>query len=495
MNDITRIKLIRKMSRRPACSGFIVLATIVTAFSCLSGFTQVRTDVPYVQYAEQTELNRPTSSNTNMLTDKNHNCANDVDMPNDVVDIDNANKKHDDENNIQQSVAETDGLIVETENATSDVTHSRYKKENLDYRALKASYNLLAATAQLEMGNTVEEVLMNSGDAFEFSSIGFVSWCSSQIGYENIVPIVDSVQELQKFYQDNGLYYRTGCCYPRVGDLVLFDLDGDSIPDHVEIITIRTDSYFLTIGALPQSNNSSLVVDESEYTTHTNEVFGFCRPNYPMTQLQKFNDSTFKFNAVDTIVAATNQYHADVLANNGIEVIARYINPESRVPLSVEEAQLYFNANVRVMMIYEVNADDPYKGYDKGVEIGRKALEYARNLGAPQGTPIFYCCDCVSDFENVDQVSAFLCGIEDVMQGEYGIGLYGGFHIVEAMHNVGLIDAYWQCWGFSAHYLSDNFDMIQYSNSYRHFKEIPYVFDANYVKNPEKVSYILPSNR
>jgi hypothetical protein len=76
------------------------------------------------------------------------------------------------------------------------------------------------------------------------------------------------------------------------------------------------------------------------------------------------------------------------------------------------------------------------------------------------------------------------------MQGKYGVGLYGGFYTCEAMHNLGLLDAYWQCWGYSDKYLSNNLDMIQYTGGIKFFDEIPYHFDANYVKYPEKVSFI-----
>ena len=63
-------------------------------------------------------------------------------------------------------------------------------------------------------------------------------------------------------------------------------------------------------------------------------------------------------------------------------------------------------------MIYQVNKDDPYKGYEKGKEIGKKALIYARNLQAPKGMPIFFCCDCAHRFESFDKVAQFLIGVK-----------------------------------------------------------------------------------
>jgi hypothetical protein len=121
-------------------------------------------------------------------------------------------------------------------------------------------------------------------------------------------------------------------------------------------------------------------------------------------------------------------------------------------------------------------------------------LEYARNLGAPKGTPIFFCCDCNNRPEFYSDLAEFLLGVKEAMQGEYGVGLYGGYYTCEAMYNMGLIDAYWQCWGFSDRYISENYDILQWSSGYYYFDEIPYKFDANHVKNVEKVSYIMPKS-
>ena len=77
------------------------------------------------------------------------------------------------------------------------------------------------------------------------------------------------------------------------------------------------------------------------------------------------------------------------------------------------------------------------------------------------------------------------------MNGEYTVGLYGGFYTTEALYNSGVLDAYWQCWGFSDRYLSNNYDAIQYTTGRYFFDEIPYQFDANHVKNLEKISFIL----
>ncbi len=371
-------------------------------------------------------------------------------------------------------------------------------KPEIDYTSFNASYNKLVATAQLEQGcdssfyyQWVKNEFGCNIDNIEWS-LAFLSWCSSQIGWEDIVPIYSDCVELELYFQSIDSYYRgsTGC-WPRVGDIVLFDRDGDKIPEHAEIISYFSDGLIKTIGGCNQVDNSFIVSESKSFVGDTT-IYGICRPLYNENRVEDYYNVGLPFNAVDTVVRLTEQSYADCLAENGIEVIARYINPEGRNPLTVEEAEMYFKAGIRVMMIYQINKDDPYKGYDVGVEFGERALEYARNLGAPKGTPIFFCCDCNNRPEYFYKLADFLLGVKDVMQGEYSVGLYGGYYTCEAMYNMDLIDAYWQCWGFSDRYLSDNYDIIQWSNGQYYFDEIPYKFDANYVKNPEKVSYILP---
>lgn len=346
----------------------------------------------------------------------------------------------------------------------------------IDYNSFNASYNKLAATAQLKLGL----------ECADENSAAFISRCAIESDLQNIVPNFHNYDEIEKHYRDLNQYYSSSRgCWPLAGDILLLDLNLDDICDHAEIISYRHDKTIITVGLI------NGIVATNKWEMGCEYIYGTCKPDYNMTRLEFFGDRNFPFNAVDTVVATTNPEYVSVMAENGIELIARYINPEGRIPLTKEEAQLYFNEGIRVMMIYEVGAGDPYAGYDLGYSIGLKALEYARNLNATKGTPIFFCCDCTPRPMEFSKVAEFLRGVHDAMQGEYGVGLYGGYYVTEAMYNIGIIDAYWQCWGFSDRYVSDNYDIIQWSNSTPWFEEIPYLFDANHVKNAEKVSYIL----
>ena len=362
--------------------------------------------------------------------------------------------------------------------------------QKVDLATFKPSYNILVTYALSEIDSNYNK-FSNSLDSW---SLDFLNWCILKAGLGNSIPITESIEELSEYYKDsNSFYSNTTACYPLIGDIILIDFDFDNIAESVNIVSQVDNGKISTVGgAIWSEIEKEYIVQELEYLFTDNRIVGVCRPNYGLNEkMENFSDFDLPFNGVDTIIYLKEDNYAYNLADKGIKVIARYINPEGRYPLDLSEVQRFSNAGVRVMMIYQVNKDDPYKGYEKGKEIGQKALIYARNLQAPKGMPIFFCCDCANRFESFDKVAQFLIGVKEVMQEEYSVGLYGGYYVNEAMYNLGLIDAYWQCWGFSDGYLSKNADMVQYTTGRRFFDDIPYYYDANYVKNIEKISFIL----
>lgn len=379
--------------------------------------------------------------------------------------------------------------FVKVLDSTCKVKKEKKLFETINLQEFKPSYNMIVTQALSKIGETKERF-----DAVnENWSIDFISWCSAISDFTDIIPNVLSIEELKLFYESQNLFYNNAMsCYPLIGDLILLDDNNDDEADRVNIVSDYENGILYTVGGyIWCDSRNDYIVQEIMYSVEDRRIVGVCRPDYGLKKVENFSDLNFPFNAVDTVVYLKDESFAQSLAENGIKLIARYINPEGRYPLDIEEAQRYSNAGVHIMMIYQVNTDDPYKGYKKGIELGTKALEYARNLKATKGTPIFFCCDCNNRPESFNKVAEFLIGVREALNGEYGVGLYGGYYVNEAMYNLGLLDAYWQCWGFSDGYISDNFDIIQYTTGARYFEDIPYVFDANYVKKLEKVSYIM----
>ena len=386
-------------------------------------------------------------------------------------------------------------------------TYEVEPRTDIDFTTFDASYNKLVYNAQAQVNTNSEEFAkwFNSLMGYELTnksnwSALFVSWCAYKADMisDNTVPLTDNVEDFVAFYKSQNQFYKgIRSCLPRIGDIVVFDDNRDDKPDRVAILVkVHSDDSQLEIigGDMWRRLVNEYVVEHAMYDYADPTIYGICRPKNNIRHINAYSEvlTSFPMNALDTVVPIYKEEHVKIMAESGIEVMARYINPEGRTPLSKREVQMFSNYGIRSMMIYQIGKGDPYDGYDKGYLFGTRALEYARNLDATKGTPIFFCVDTPDQQEDTDKLCAFLQGARDAMQGEYGVGIYGGFYTIQAMANTGLVDAVWQTWGFSGGYISPEYDMFQWSSSTEFWEEIPIVFDANHVKDPEKVSFILP---
>lgn len=403
------------------------------------------------------------------------------------------------QNNIRNSELEIEEKEIQKNKSSTINTPiiQNLRTESVDFATFKPSHNLLVSNALKQEHKISLDFLLDKNNDW---SLDFLVWLINQTNAINPEYVkVDIFRNYEEFYEYVAMHpnYYPGnqSCFPEVGDFVLYDNDLDGDLDEISIISYYSDDKITDIaGNRWCEEHTRYEVLSKSQSLQTKNILGIFKPNYNFTRLSDFHDIEkigLPFNGVDTVVPILEEKYVQILADNGIEVIARYINPEGRTPLSIEEIRLFSKYGIRTMMIYQVNTSDPYKGYDKGYEFGTKALEYAEKLKAPKGMPIFFCCDCNNNFAGFAKVGEFINGVKDAMNGEYTVGLYGGFYTTEALYNSGVLDAYWQCWGFSDRYLSSNYDAIQYTTGRYFFDEIPYQFDANHVKNLEKISFIL----
>ena len=390
------------------------------------------------------------------------------------------------------------------------VTLGKYKKFNIpertvDWTTMNPSENKMVTNVQLQTGANNQDFLrwyngLSSTIANKQSdwSTIVVSWAAQQAGIsKDNIPIVDTTQKMIDFFKAKGKFYQGKYnCYPLVGDIIVFDDNSDGTPDRIGLVQYcNWDAGNLVVvgGNMLNSTTGKYVVGTESIKTGDKRIYGYCKPD---STIRKVNydtyENVFRRDGLDTVMAVTDEAYVKTIADDGIKVMARYINPDGRTPLTKEEAQLFSNYGVRLMMIYQIGVDDPYKGYDKGYEFGTKALKYATDIGAPKGIPIFFCCDGLDQPTERYQLARFIKGVRDAMGGQYGVGMYGPYKTVQALHNAGLIDAVWQCFGYSDYYVSDDCDVFQWTLSTYFYNNIPLPFDANDIKDVEKVSFILP---
>ena len=374
----------------------------------------------------------------------------------------------------------------------------------VDWTTMNASHHKLVCNIQSQTGATGADFLKwynsqpgkSTSSYSDWSTIA-ISWAARKAGIpETSVPTVDTPKKLVDFYKAKGTFYTKGNCWPEVGDIVIFDDNKDGNPDRAgTVVFCNFNAGTLTVvgGKMLNEATNEYIVDTHYTKTSNTAIYGYCELEDMGKKVEYSQFSkVFKRNGVDCLLPMTKDAYLKVLKADGIEVVARYINPNGRIPLTREEAQMLSNYGIRVMMIFEIQADEPYKGYDRGYELGTRALQYATEIGTPKGMPIFFCCDCADQELQRYKIAQFIQGVRDAMGNNYGVGMYGPYKTVQALHNAGLIDAVWQCYGSSSNYVSEDYDVFQWTGGTYFYDEIPENFDADDVKNVEKVSFIFP---
>lgn len=374
----------------------------------------------------------------------------------------------------------------------------------VDWTTMNASHHKLVCNIQSQTGATGADFLKwynsqpgkSTSSYSDWSTIA-ISWAARKAGIpETSVPTVDTPKKLVDFYKAKGTFYTKGNCWPEVGDIVIFDDNKDGNPDRagtVVFCNFNAGTLVVVGGKMLNEATNEYIIDTHYTKTSNTAIYGYCELEDMGKKVEYSQFSkVFKRNGVDCLLPMTKDAYLKVLKADGIEVVARYINPNGRIPLTREEAQMLSNYGIRVMMIFEIQADEPYKGYDRGYELGTRALQYATEIGAPKGMPIFFCCDCADQELQRYKIAQFIQGIRDAMGNNYGVGMYGPYKTVQALHNAGLIDAVWQCYGASSNYVSEDYDVFQWTGGTYFYDEIPENFDADDVKNVEKVSFIFP---
>lgn len=119
------------------------------------------------------------------------------------------------------------------------------------------------------------------------------------------------------------------------------------------------------------------------------------------------------------------------MAAAGITVVARYLFGSGK-GLEPDELKKLHDAGIGVLLNYEADRGNHLKGAPQGTVDGQNARTYARSLGAPKGTPIYYSCDeqVVTDAQ-MKQAIAYLHAADS---DEYPSRPYGQASVVDAWY-------------------------------------------------------------
>lgn len=145
---------------------------------------------------------------------------------------------------------------------------------------------------------------------------------------------------------------------------------------------------------------------------------------------------------------------ATALKAAGYEFVGRYLVPTDkyRKALTRSEAQMLSAAGLKILSVYETTASRAGEGANAGAKDGKIAYELAKDIGMPQGSAIYFAVDFDAREDDYGAVFAYLRAAKEQLNGEYRLGVYGGYFLCRDLMAVNLCDAYWQTYAWSTYH-------------------------------------------
>lgn len=155
---------------------------------------------------------------------------------------------------------------------------------------------------------------------------------------------------------------------------------------------------------------------------------------------------------------------ANALYGLGYRFACRYLVPDKYSKhLSREEAQILTDEGFKILSIFETTADRAKGGASNGTADGAMALECARNIGMPTSGYIYFAVDFNAAPSDMGTIEAYLKAAS-AQTGEYKIGVYGSYDVVETIAARDACDGFWQTYAWSNKKRSEHAVVYQYLN-------------------------------
>lgn len=167
------------------------------------------------------------------------------------------------------------------------------------------------------------------------------------------------------------------------------------------------------------------------------------------------------FKGIDCATPITKSVAAQLMSE-GYKFAGRYLVPSGTKRLTKSEAQILTDAGLLILTVYETSANRAQSGSSNGIIDGIRAYAYAKEIEMPESGCIYFAVDygaASSDYENI---AAYLKSAKAQI-GNYKLGVYGSYYIVEEMCRRVLCDCYWQCVAWSNGKVSERINAYQHS--------------------------------
>lgn len=158
--------------------------------------------------------------------------------------------------------------------------------------------------------------------------------------------------------------------------------------------------------------------------------------------------------------------HILALKNAGYSFVCRYMSHSTWKNLTLAEVQSLSRAGINIVSVWETASDHAsYFSLHQGLVDGAAAYAYARHMGQPFNSPIYFAVDV--DIAVSTQLTEYFDGVRHSLQlhGQMGkdayfVGVYGGGTVCSILKNKGLVSYTWLAqsmgWLGSRHYADWN---------------------------------------
>lgn len=116
--------------------------------------------------------------------------------------------------------------------------------------------------------------------------------------------------------------------------------------------------------------------------------------------------------------------------------------------LTEAEAKIITDAGLRMLTVWETTANRAMGGASSGAEDGEKARSCAEAIHMPTTGIIYFAVDFEAMPTDFPTIRAYLKAARE-HTGDYEIGVYGSYRVIEDIAKTGICKAYWQCVGWS----------------------------------------------
>lgn len=148
----------------------------------------------------------------------------------------------------------------------------------------------------------------------------------------------------------------------------------------------------------------------------------------------------------------------------GHRFVGRYLADNSSWKrLSPEETQAISNAGLYIVSFLERWANRAGEGAAAGTEDGKLALTWAKEVGQPEGSVIYFAVDYDAGPSDFDKIEAYMKGAAAEIPG-YTLGVYGSYQVVKAMYERGVTEKLMQTYAWSHGHKFDPISIYQYKN-------------------------------